>query len=123
MLGGLQLTGHLVCGLLYLESFLEYLLTCKSLFIEEIGSLVKVGGGKGVSIEFTQIGCALEAAGKEVVELFLNLREVFHNLILIIIDSTHYCCICHIYILDLSGRFFDSLDLIYGSKEKSLFFE
>jgi hypothetical protein len=123
MLWGLQFTGHFVCGLLNLEGFLEYLLTCKSLFIEEIGTLVKVRGGKGVSIEFTQIGRALKAAGEEVVELFLYLREVFHDLILVIMDSTHDCGVCHIYILDLSRGFFDSLDLIYGSKEKSLLFE
>jgi hypothetical protein len=123
MLGGLQLTGHFVCGLLYLESFLEYLLTCKSLFIEEIGTLVKVRGGKGVGIELTQICGTLKAAGEEVVELFLYLREMFHDLILIIVDSKHDCGVGHINILDLSRGFFDSLDLIYGSEEKSLFFE
>ena len=103
MLRGLKLTGHFVSGLLYLESFLEDLLTSKPLFIEEIRTLIEVRGRKRVGIKLTQICSSLETAGKEVIKLFLYYREVFHDFILIIIDPTHYCSVGYINILDLSG--------------------
>jgi hypothetical protein len=111
-----------VCGVLYQEGLLEDLLARQTLVIDGIWRQIGCRS-YWVRIEITQISRAIDIARKELVKLFLNLREMLQDLILIIVDTAHDGDVCHVDILDLSWWILYGLDLFHSPEDESLFFQ